>query len=370
MKLLVVTLAPTLKTDYGFKSYAPYVKEMNIWMEDVSEVTIVSPTKYKPVLLTDAFKRNDITVKSIPFLKFSSPWFALKSVVFIPFILFRLILEMKKADHIHLRCPGNIGLLGCLTQVFFPSIKKTAKYAGNWDPKAEQPLSYRFQKWLLSNTFWTKNMQVLVYGDWFNQSKNIKSFFTASYRTSEICQFESNRFHAPFSFLFVGSLVNGKRPIYAIKLIEKLIKNGFFCSLKFYGDGIKREELETYVVNNNLQESILFMGNQNADSLKLAYQNSDFSILPSKSEGWPKVLAEAMFWGAIPIATPVSCVPWMLNFGERGVLLNLDLEKDKMTISKLLSNREKLLLMSKKGIEWSQQYTLDTFETEIKKLLK
>ena len=62
-----------------------------------------------------------------------------------------------------------------------PNKPKTAKYAGNWDPKAKQPWSYRLQRWIKSNTFLTRNMQVLVYGEWEGSSKNIKSFFTATY---------------------------------------------------------------------------------------------------------------------------------------------------------------------------------------------
>ena len=42
---------------------------------------------------------------------------------------------MQDADHIHLRCPGNIGLLGCFSSNFISKKIKTAKYAGNWDPK-------------------------------------------------------------------------------------------------------------------------------------------------------------------------------------------------------------------------------------------
>ena len=70
-----------------------------------------------------------------------------------------------------------MGLIGAIVNILFPNKQKTAKYAGNWDPKSKQPWSYRLQKWILSNTFLTKNMQVLVYGEWPNQTKNIKPFF-------------------------------------------------------------------------------------------------------------------------------------------------------------------------------------------------
>src|SRR5690606_25435867 len=125
----------------------------------------------------------------------------------LPVILFKIFKACQKTDHIHLRCPGNIGLLGCLVQIFFPKTPKTAKYAGNWDPKAKQPLSYKLQKWLLNNTFLTRNMQVLVYGNWENQTKNIKPFFTATYTDSEIEKPLERDYSGHLQCVFVGSLV-------------------------------------------------------------------------------------------------------------------------------------------------------------------
>lgn len=92
---------------------------------------------------------------------------------------------MVQADYIHLRCPGNMGL-EALVQMLFPNKPKTAKYAGNWNPKSKQPWSYRLQKWILSYTFLTQNMQVLVYGEWSNQTKNSKLFFSDTYSEEEM----------------------------------------------------------------------------------------------------------------------------------------------------------------------------------------
>src|SRR5574343_70255 len=101
-----------------------------------------------------------------------------KAIFLLPKIAIQVYKAMSQADHIHLRCPGNMGLVGAMVQILFPKKSKTAKYAGNWDPNAKQPFTYKLQRWILSNTFLTKNMQVLVYGTWENQSKNIKTFFT------------------------------------------------------------------------------------------------------------------------------------------------------------------------------------------------
>lgn len=92
-------------------------------------------------------------------------------------------------------------------------------------------------------------------------------------------------------------------------------------------------------------------------------------ILPSESEGWPKAVAEGMFWGCVPVSTNVSCVSYMLDNGNRGVLLSLNLEKDILQIESLLKNENLYKSMSQKAHEWSQKYTLDVFEEEIKKVL-
>ena len=109
-------------------------------------------------------------------------------------------------------------------------------------------------------------------------------------------------------------------------------------------------------------------GNQNQEIVKKAYQNAHFVLLPSKSEGWPKAIAEGMFWGCVSIATKVSCVPFMLDYGKRGVLLEMILEEDTQQLA-ALNNVVTFENKRGKASEWSQKYTLDVFEEEIKKML-
>ena len=369
MKFLVITNAPTLLQDEKHVAYAPYVAEMNIWFKYVDEITILSPTKHHQKLLTTPFNKqvNSISVPPLAFTNFGK---ALSSVISLPIILFKMFVACKRADHIHLRCPGTIGLLGCLVQICFPKKIKTAKYAGNWDPAAKQPISYKFQKWLLSNTLLTKNMTVLVYGKWKNQTRNIKPFFTATYKNNERQVPKNRDYSGELKLVFVGSLVEGKRPLLAIQIIEKLNKLGFDISLDLYGDGVLKADLETYVNENNLKSKVRLFGNQKKEVVKDVLKESHFLILPSKSEGWPKAVAEAMFFGAIPIATSISCVPYMLDYGNRGVLIDRDLKKAVETVRLCLDDSERLKLMSIKASQWSQKYTLDVFESEIIKLLK
>ncbi|MDO7172707.1 glycosyltransferase family 4 protein [Mariniflexile sp. AS56] len=368
MRFLVITNAPTLQQNHLYAAYAPYVKEMDIWFKYVDDVVIVSPTTYHHRLLLQTFKKQP-TVISIPSIAFTSLKSVFSSIIKIPIIVWAIFKACKKADHIHLRCPGNIGLLGCFVQILFPKKPKTAKYAGNWDPNAKQPFSYKLQKWILSNTFLTKNMQVLVYGDWQNQSKNIKPFFTASYANSEIEVSSLKDYSNELKFVFVGTLVEGKRPLLAIHIVETLQKEGKQVRLDLYGEGVLKEVLQEYISNNHLDDFISLHGNQEKSIIKEALKGSHFLILLSKSEGWPKAVAEAMFFGTIPITTSVSCIPFMLNEVDRGILVKPELTAALIDINKAINNVASLKRMSNLASNWSQQYTLEVFDAEISKLL-
>ena len=371
MTLCIITHVPHIKFSNQYFAYAPYVREMNIWLKYVDEVIIVAPIHESTISEIDLpYDSNTIDFRKVPAFELTSTKQISATLFKLPKLIVKIFKAMKTSDHIHLRCPGNMGLLGSLVQILFPSKKKSAKYAGNWDPKSKQPWSYRLQKWILSNTFLTKNMQVLVYGEWQNQSKNIKPFFTASYFQNEIVPLKSLEGENKIRFVFAGSLVSGKNPTSALELYIALKK--YFPRIQFdiYGDGILRTELQQLIIKGNLQNEIFLHGNQNSDVVKQAFQNSHFVVLPSKSEGWPKVIAEGMFWGCVPIATPVSCVPNMLDHGNRGIILTMDVQNDARSIKELIQNQLKFQNMRNDVATWSRTYTLDYFENEIEKILQ
>ena len=143
----------------------------------------------------------------------------------------------------------------------------------------------------------------------------------------------------------------------------------FDIELSIYGDGNERNNLENYIQIKDLSSYIFLKGNADREFMKKIYQESHCLILPSKSEGWPKVVAEAMFWGCLPIATKVSCIPKMLNFGKRGLLLSEELSIDVELISTILLNQNEYDKQIKNALSWSHQFTNDKFDQEIKKII-
>ncbi len=380
MKFAVITHVPHKPVKDSFFAYEPYVREMNLWFKYIDEVEIVAPIVSGEISKIDAaYRHENIHFNEIPSIEFTSLKKAFISILKIPVILAKIYNICKRADHIHLRCPGNIGLLGCLVQVFFPKKTKTAKYAGNWDPLSKQPLSYRFQKWLLNNTFFTKSMQVLVYGEWKEQSRNIKSFFTATYYESDKHDIDDKVLakketifdnEAQKKFLFIGTLSEGKRPLLSAKIILQLLKKGYNVRLDIYGEGKERDVIHKFVKENNMEKHITLHGNTSGDVIKSAYTNAHFLLFLSKSEGWPKVIAEAMFWGCLPISTHVSCIPYMLDYGKRGAVVEANTDKIISVLENYFLDSNKYYKEVKNAMIWSRQFTMEKFDKEISYLVK
>lgn len=370
MKFAIITHAIHKQENKMLFSYEPYVREMNLWLKNVDKTRIVAPLSSEKVSKIESqYTESNIEFKKIPSFNILSGISALKSIFKIPVIVYQIFKAMLWADHIHLRCPGNVGLIGCIVQIVFPSKSKTVKYAGNWDPKSQQPWSYRLQKKILSNTSLTKNCKVLVYGEWENQTKNIVPFFTASYSQDDIENIPEKDLNGVIRLLFVGTFSKGKQPLLSVKTAEQLLQKGYNIRLDMYGEGDEFTLVKNYILQHNLSEKVILHENQPKNVVKKAYQNSHFLIFISKSEGWPKVVAEAMFWQCLSISTRVSCVSYILDNGNRGGLVddNLDAIVDKVEF--YIKNKAEYKTQIEAAKHWSQQFTLNIFATEIKKLL-
>src|SRR5690606_26063567 len=119
-----------------------------------------------------------------------------------------------------------------------------------------------------------------------------------------------------------------------------------------------------------LSDIISLKGNKTKEEVAQLFKKSEFILLPSKIEGWPKAVAEGMFWGCVPISTPISCVPYMLDQGNRGILLTLNLDNDSKQIANLINNNKRYQNMSELAKKWSREYTMEKFENELVKLLQ
>jgi glycosyltransferase involved in cell wall biosynthesis len=140
--------------------------------------------------------------------------------------------------------------------------------------------------------------------------------------------------------------------------------------MHFYGEGAERVALTQYIHSSQLQNYAYLHGNVNSEELKPAYMRSHFLLFFSKSEGWPKAVSEAMWWGCVPVTTPVSCVPWMIQSNIRGMVVKkMQTENISEEINLQMQKIQWFESASQNAQTWVRKYSLDSFQLAIQKLI-
>jgi glycosyltransferase involved in cell wall biosynthesis len=102
---------------------------------------------------------------------------------------------------------------------------------------------------------------------------------------------------------FVGRLNDEKNPLFAVRIVKKLVKMN--CSIRFLmiGDGPLRDKVRKMIDEFSLNDHVMLLGNQgNVNELMSAI---DALVMPSISEGLPCVLVEAQTSGLTCIVSDV-----------------------------------------------------------------
>lgn len=105
--------------------------------------------------------------------------------------------------------------------------------------------------------------------------------------------------------LFVSRLIERKGLQFVIPEL-KSIQEGTDRKIKLVvvGDGPYRPELERSVTEYQVNDMVSFVGQKSKEEIVPYYQNADIFILPSKKEGMPNVVLEAMSCGLPIVMTP------------------------------------------------------------------
>jgi glycosyltransferase involved in cell wall biosynthesis len=159
--------------------------------------------------------------------------------------------------------------------------------------------------------------------------------------------------------LAVGRLVYSKAHEILIAAMPAVLKEFPTAKVGICGDGVLRADLEAQIRSLGLSDSVRLLGE--SDHVAKFLASSDVFVLPSRWEGLPMALLEAMMAGLPIIATKVEGVEEVIVQGEHGLLVPIE-NPDALAdaIIQLLADpqlRHKMGAAAKKQVlEW---YTTD-----------
>ncbi|MCB0208524.1 MAG: glycosyltransferase family 4 protein [Anaerolineae bacterium] len=283
-----------------------------------------------------------------------------------PIYMRKIMKNLAKADVVQIRSPGILAMYAMVLLRYTDAQKQRwVKYAGNWMQTGKRPTSYIFQRWWLANGYCYS--PVTVNGQWPDQPGFIFPFFNPSMTVEEIQTSRAlainKQIATPIRLLFVGRTETAKGVGRSIQIVQGLRQRGQDVLLDIVGDGPERSKFERMAETLGLGNHVKFRGWIPHHKVHDFMTQAHILLLPSNSsEGWPKVLSEAMLHGTVPVASDVSAIPQILAQTKAGVTHeahNIDAFVD--TITGMIQNPDLWKRMSMSGMNAAPSFTYEHY---------
>lgn len=351
--------------------FAPTVNEVNYLSAHWEEVVHIACLENKPAKGHSIAYAND-RIRFVAIPSFGGPTFREKlNIITSSVRILRIIhKQLKDATEVQLRLPMGIGVY--ILPYFILNRRRSysfwVKYANNWTGKAASP-GYGFQRWLLRKN-WAK-CGVTINGSWEGQPSHCHSFENPCLQ--EVHREEGagvlplkQQTTGPFTLIFVGRVEYAKGIDLLLKKISEwpvqLIKD-----VHIVGEGPLLADLIAAFKKAGI--SVRPHGFQSQQVIFELLKASDFLLLPSRSEGFPKVVAEALNFGCLPVVSAVGSVAHYIRDGENGFLVReVTGEEVNRTFQRAISSSpEERQRMAARGFELAGAFTFRAYLDKLKK---
>lgn len=150
------------------------------------------------------------------------------------------------------------------------------------------------------------NKQIKVVSSWVDgQVSSLKS------------QVSSKKKKSVQNILFVHHLSPRKGTRELPEIITKMLDVRKDIVFTIVGDGPDFNYLNNWITENNLENYVKMKGSLSLSKVEEEFKKSDVFIMPSLSEGFPRVILEAQKYGVPYVATDVGCVKEISPLSEK-----------------------------------------------------
>lgn len=324
MKLAIISHTEHYKTDKGtIVGWSPTVNEINHLLavfDTIYHVAMLHEGEAPPSAL--AYTSDQVVFVALPPSGGRTVLSKFDTLFKAPKVLQIVAETLKKVDCFQLRTPTGIGVYLIPYLTFFTQKTGWYKYAGNWNQQ-NAPLGYALQRFMLRH----QNRTVTINGQWDAQPQHSLTFENPCLTEQDVTdgvQFIAQRnLPEQWTFCYAGRLEDEKGvgriigAFSALSAAEKLKVK----AVHLVGNGADLERYKLLAASSGV--SIIFHGFLSRDAVFEVYKQSDVFIMPTTaSEGFPKVIAEAMNFGCMPMVSDVSAIVQYVKPGENGFVID------------------------------------------------
>lgn len=253
----------------------------------------------------------------------------------LPITIAKCISVARRIDVAHVRMPDYTGISGALA-CKLAKVPYFCQIVDDWQVLAQSiPFMkkgglggilklhlYFYDFW---ERFFCKNQMVFAQGETAYRKHIVNAdahlVFSSSHHEDDILTPKETFKRPPYKILNVARLNSVKNQILLLRALARLNEHGRDWRLAIVGEGAKRVFLEKEAVKLGVNEWVEMPGMlPHGMDLWSRFDAADVFVLPSRSEGTPKVVLEAMCRGIPVAAAAVSGVPAQLGGGEWGLL--------------------------------------------------
>ncbi len=382
MQLCFITHTKLSHNGENYLAFPPIAKLMAMLAPLYDTVELCAPLGREPISRnTSPLVLDNLTVRTLP--HYFNRWEV--NAFRHPGRLMRAIWgPIRAADTVLISTPNYLSLLACAV-CRIQAQPYALRLAGNFGHMMRLNFEYRHMPRLGRLAGWlhhlaTKAMvsgaslsiatgQELVdlYG---RHNTRVIRVTSSTYCADEVAPRPASSQSPQCHLLYVGRFDQYKGIFELLHATRNLLDTGLNVRTQLVGDGPRRADLEALVRKLNLQDNVDFLGFVANEALRDIYRRNDIFVLPSYSEGMPKVVPEAMSNGLPTVTTDVGGIPRVAQNGRTGFFVKpKDVPALTEALRQLVADEPLRRNMASAALEQSRRFTIEAERDHVQHIL-
>lgn len=361
---------------FGYVTDGGFAFQMKAISQLFDQTTLLLPMAPSPKPTTGTIPMVGHHIRVVPLTPIRGRGWRRKLGMILWFLInFRVMWrEFRGADGVHAAIPGDVGTFGMMMSDLFRK-PLFVRYCGNW--MVSNTRMERFWKWYMRRCK-RPNQVMLATGGATEppspQAPHVHWIFSTSLDREQMAELRGTVKTHPGDaprIVMVGRQEKAKGTAFLIESLPKLSEAYPQLHLDIIGDGGYLSEFRQLTQRLALNSRVTFWGKlPHPEVIAKLREGHVFGFPTYSSEGFPKVVLEALACG-LPVATThVSALPLVIGQGGGVLMETASTEHCLAALQEILADPVRYEKLSQEALQVASQYSLEAWRDNIGAHLK